>query len=310
MGRRIEGGIKEHQDLTRFQASSADIAAKDSIDLMARNWFSLTPGRTDPIEHEYTDARSGLVETVRISGSAEHGIATIFDQDLLIFAISQWIEAKRTGQEPSRRVYFTPYQFFAWLGIEANGTAYRRIKDALHRLRMTSIQTTIRSPSAKRPRNRIRQFSWISEWEITEDKENGEVRGIEVVLAEWLFESIQGFNVLTLDKRYFEIPGGVERWLYLYARKATGGQGGTWKETFKSLYKKSASQQAYKHYASALRKLALKNELPGLRLERTASSKGEDMLLMARTETRATIEANPAPQQQLVLIEQTPLEEA
>ncbi len=233
MGRTIEGGIKEHQDLERFIASSADIAPKDQIDLMARCWFSLTPGRTEAIQHEYVDARSGQTETVRITGSGEHGIATIHDQDLLIYAISQWIEAKRKGLEPSRRIHFTPYQFLAWMNREPGGGQYQRLKDALHRLKMTSIQTTIRSEQGKRSRKRIRQFSWISEWEITEEK--GEIRGIEVVLAEWLFESIQDFHVLTLDKRYFDISGSVERWLYLYARKATGGPTGVWKETFKSL---------------------------------------------------------------------------
>lgn len=309
MGRKIEGGIKEHQDLARFTASSADIAPKDQIDLMARNWFSLTPGRTDAIQHEYVDAKTGRTETVRITGSAEHGIATIYDQDLLIFAISQWIDAKRLGLEPSRRIHFTPYQFFAWLNVAPHGTAYSRLRDILHRLKMTSIQTTIRSETEKRSRNRVRQFSWISEWEITE--EQGEVRGIEVVLAEWLFESIRDFHVLTIDKRYFDIPGGVERWLYLYARKATGGANGIWKETFKSLYQKSASQQAYKHFASAIRKLVNKNELPGLRLEKALSSRGKDMLLMERTEKRAAVaeRSTPAQETQLALIERTPLEE-
>ncbi len=310
MGRKIEGGIKEHQDLARFTASSCDVAPKDQIDLMSRNWFSLTPGRTDAIEHSYEDAKTGQTETVRITGSAEHGIATIHDQDLLIFAISQWVEAKRQGVEASRRIHFTPYQFFSWLDIEANGTSYRRLKDALHRLKMTSIQTTIRSDTGKRTRKRIRQFSWISEWEITE--EQGEVRGVEVVLAEWLFESIKDFHVLTLDKRYFDIPGGVERWLYLYARKATGGINGIWKETFKSLYQKSASQQEFKHYAAALRKLVQKNNLPGLRLEKVNSTQGKDMLLMERTEKRIASEKKSPVQPELPLAfsERTPLEEA
>lgn len=311
MGRKIEGGIIENQDLARFTASQANVAPKDQIDLMARNWFSLTPGRTEPIEHEYVDAKTGLTETVRISGSAEHGIATIFDQDLLIFAISQWIEAKRLGNEPSRRIHFTPYQFFSWLKIAPHGTAYSRLKDVLHRLKMTSIQTTVRSESSKRSRNRIRQFSWISEWEITE--EQGEVRGIEVVLAEWLFESIRDFHVLTLDKRYFEIPGTVERWLYLYARKATGGSTGIWKETFKNLYQKSASQQEYKHFASTLRKLVKKDNLPGMHLEKVSSLKGKDMLLMERTEKRISTSAKESaaqPEAQLSLIERTPLEES
>ena len=88
MGRKVEGGIEKHQDLKRFTASASDIAAKEQIDLMARCWFSLTPNRIDPIEHEFTNLKTKRIETVRITGSIEHGIATIHDQDLIIFAIS------------------------------------------------------------------------------------------------------------------------------------------------------------------------------------------------------------------------------
>jgi plasmid replication initiation protein len=307
MGRKIEGGIKEHQDLARFTASSASVAAKDQIDLMARNWFSLTPGRTEPIEHEYVAAKTGRTETIRITGSAEHGgIATIYDQDLLIFVMSQWIDAKSLGIEATRRIHFMPYQFFSWLNIEPHGSAYQRLKEALRRLKTTNIQTTIRSEVGSRRRNRIKQFSWISEWEITE--ELGEVRGVEVVLAEWLFESIQDFHVLTLDKLYFEIPGGVERWLYLHARRAAGGPGGTWKESYKSLYQKSAALQEFKHFASSLRKLVKKNELPGFNLRHESSARGNAMLVMERTDKREVQSNKLSPP--LELIERTPLEEA
>ncbi len=304
MARVVEGGIEKHQDLKRFMASSANVTVKDQMDLMSRCWFSLTSNRTDAIEHEFIDARTKRTETVRITGSGEHGIATIHDQDLLIFVISQWIDAKRVGLEPTRRISFTPYQFFIWMGKAPQGTAYSRLREALHRLKTTNIETTIRSQNSGR--NRMKQFSWISEWEITE--EDGKIRGVEVVLAEWLFESIQGFHVLTLDKRYFDIAGPVERWLYLYASKATGGPSGQWKETFQSLYRKSASQQAYKHYANTLRKLVNKNDLAGLRLERRTSADGKDMLCMERTAKRVAVAA--ATKEQLLLIEQTPLEMA
>ena len=132
---------------------------------------------------------------------------------------------------------------------------------------------------------------------------------MEVVLAEWLFESIQDFHVLTLDKRYFDIPGSVERWLYLYAKKATGGPNGLWKESFRGLHKKSASQQAYKHYAHTLRKLVEKNDLPGLRLGRKTSTTGQEMLVMERTEKRHSSAAKTEPEQ-LPLLEISPLDEA
>ena len=271
---------------------------------MSRCWFSLTSNRVDPIEHQFVNSKTNQVETVRITGSSEHGIATIHDQDLIIFAISQWIEGKRLGLEPTRRICFTPYQFFTWMNKGADGKAYARLKEALHRLKTTNIETTIRTENKRG--DRVKQFSWISEWEMTE--EDGKVRGVEVVLAEWLFESIQDFHVLTLDKRYFDIPGSVERWLYLHAKKATGGATGTWQESFKKLFEKSASQQAYKHYANALRKLVKKNNLPGLSLSRKRSSTGKEMLVMARTEKRVAVEAKV--EQQLALIEQSPLEEA
>src|SRR6266436_1310350 len=258
MGRKVDGGIEKHQDLKRFNASGSDIAAKDQIDLMSRCWFSLTSNRTEPIEYEFINLKTKQPETIRITGSSEHGIATVHDQDLIIFAISQWIEGKRLGLELTRRISFTPYQFFTWMGKPANGASYARLREALHRLKTTNIETTIRSENKRR--NRVKQFSWISEWAITE--QDGRVEGIEVVLAEWLFESIQDFHVLTLDKRYFDIPGSVERWLYLYALKASGGTAGSWQESFKSLYGKSASQQDYKHYANALRKLVERNDLP------------------------------------------------
>lgn len=297
-------GLSEFQDLTTFMAVSADVAVKDQMDLMSRCWFSLTANRTDPIEHAFEDRRSKRRETVRITGTQEHGIATIHDQDLLIFAISQLVEANKAGLQASRRIRFTPYQFFAWMNRTPTGSAYQRLRDALQRLRTTTIETTIRSETNRR--DRIKQFSWISEFGTIE--ENGEMCGVEVVLAEWLFESVQGLNVLTIDKGYFDIAGPVERSIYLYARKATGGETGRWIESFKSLYAKSASQQDFKHYASTLRKLAKKNDLPGIRLESCAGANGAASLIMERTEKR--IPMDRPNQEQLLLIEQSPLEEA
>lgn len=305
MATKVEGGIVDNQGLARFDASTKNVPVKDQLDLMSRNWFSLTAGRTEPIEHRYTDARSNREELVRITSTQEHGIATVQDQDLLIFVISQWVEAKRAGVESSRRVRFTPYQFFQWIGRTPTGSAYQRLKEALLRLSGTKIETTRDFTKGAARRHVARQFTWISEWEMVED--DGMIRGVEVVLAEWLFESIQTFHVLTLDRRYFEISGSIERWLYLYARKATGNAHGVWKETFRSLYRKSASQQDYKHYKAALLKLIQRNGLPGMKLQHSESASGEDMLLMER-EKKSAAATESAPEQ-LALIEKTPHEQ-
>jgi len=307
MGQAIQGGIKEHRELERFNASGTDIAAKDSIDLMARCWFSLSQSRMAPIEHVFDDPKTNQKGTVRITAGSEHGIATMHDQDLIIFAISQWVEAKQKGQHPTRRIFFTPYQFFDWLNIAPTGTAYARIREALQRLKTTNIETTVRSERTRT--RRLRQFSWVSEWEMIIDQTTGRVSGVEVVLAEWLFESIEEFQVLTVDKRYFGISSTLERWLYLHARKATGSPSGKWKESFKSLYWKSASQGAYKHFANRLRAMARANTLPGFKLSIESSVKGKPMLVMERTEKNAAPVESKV-EQQLLLIERTPLEEA
>jgi hypothetical protein len=83
---------------------------------------------------------------------------------------------------------------------------------------------------------------------------------------------------------------------------------GKWRESFKSLFGKSASQQDYKHYANALRKLVQKNNLPGLRLTRERSSTGKEMLVMERTEKRVATQEKE--DKQIALIELSPLEEA
>lgn len=272
--------VPETSDLVKFTAVPADVAAKDQMDLMSRCCFRWGK-RSEPIFHEFYDARTGRTETIHVTGTPEHGIATMHDQDLLIFIMSQMVELKRQKKEPARRISFTPYQFFAWVGREPTGSAYKWIKEALRRLATTSIETTIRSERAG-SRSKTRQFSWVSEWKMEE--EGGVTQGVEVVLAEWLFESIQNLHVLTIDKRYFELSGAMERWLYLLAIKATGGETGIWREGFESLYGKSASEQDFNHFKSDLRKTIKKNGLPGLKLQEAKSAKGQPILLMERGE--------------------------
>ena len=188
--------------------------------------------RTDPIEYAFDDMlASKRTETVRITGTREHGIATIYDQDLLIFVISQLDGSEpRRGCNRARRITFHALPVFR---VDRKRTPraalITRLREALLRLRTTNIETTIRSASTQggTESSSSRGFPRWAQWRRTEKS-----AGIEVVLAEWLYESVQDFHVLTLDKRYFDIAGPVERWLYLYARKATGGAVRKWMESF------------------------------------------------------------------------------
>jgi plasmid replication initiation protein len=156
----------------------------------------------------------------------------------------------------------------------------------------------------KTRRDLTKRFSWVSEYGLA--MENGELQGVEIVLAEWLYETAHNYHVLTLDPRYFQLRGATERWLYIYARRSAGNPNGLWKETLKNLYRKSASQQDFKHFKSTLKDVIERNALPGLKLKCVKSVKGEDMLLMERIKDKSV---SVLPPEQLTLIEKTPHEQ-
>lgn len=87
---------QEREQLDLFRALPGDMAPRDSQDLMAFPFFSLAKSRrTAPI-----DFRAGGV-TVRVEGTQEHGIATIWDADILIWAASQIVEARDDSRQSS-----------------------------------------------------------------------------------------------------------------------------------------------------------------------------------------------------------------
>jgi plasmid replication initiation protein len=47
---------------------------------------------------------------------------------------------------------------------------------------------------------------------------------IELRLSDWLYNAILGREVLTLNRHYFRLSGGLERRLYELARKHCGHQ--------------------------------------------------------------------------------------
>src|SRR3546814_13397476 len=90
--------------LARFRALPGGFAPRDAQDLMAWPFFSLAKSRrTAPI-----DFRSGSVP-VQVVGADGHGIATIWDADVLILAASPWMPASDGGLPTSRRIVPHPH---------------------------------------------------------------------------------------------------------------------------------------------------------------------------------------------------------
>ena len=165
----------ERGQLELFRALPGDMAPRDAQDLMAYPFFSLAKSkRTVPIDYR----AAGI--TVRVEGTAEHGLATIWDADILIWAASQIVEARDAGIRPSRLMQATPYEILRYVGRGTSLRDYQRLRAALDRLQSTSIATSIRETTGRR----LHRFSWINEWKERIDG-RGQPQGIELILPDW-----------------------------------------------------------------------------------------------------------------------------
>jgi len=85
---------------------------------------------------------------IRVEAVAEHGMATIWDADIFIWAASQIVEARDVGLRPSRLMATTPYEILNFIGRGVSLRDYDRLKAALDRLQSTTVATSIRQPLA------------------------------------------------------------------------------------------------------------------------------------------------------------------
>ena len=247
----------EREQLDLFRAIPGEFAARDAQDLMAYPFFSLAKShRAAPI-----DFKAGAI-TIRVEAVAEHGMATIWDADVLIWAASQIVEARDRGAKPSRLMAATPYEILLFIGRGTSIRDYHRLKAALDRLQSTTVATSIRQPTTKR----MHRFSWINEWKETADA-HGRPLGLELIVPDWFFSAVmEDALILTIDRAYFELTGGLERWLYRLVRKHGGRQTGGWSFDLKHLHAKSGVLSRYTNFACELRALVARQPLPGYRL--------------------------------------------
>ncbi|WP_406586593.1 replication initiator protein A [Asaia lannensis] len=249
--------LSERGQLDLFRALPGDFAPRDAQDLMAYPFFSLSKShRVAPI-----DFCAGKI-AIRVEAVPDHGMATIWDADILIWAASQIVEARDAGLRTSRLMAATPYEILRFIGRGTSLRDYQRLKAALDRLQSTTISTTIRQPTE----GRRHRFSWINEWKERTDR-NGRPDGIELIVPDWFYQAVlDDALVLTIDRAYFDLTGGLDRWLYRIVRKHGGRQRNGWRFDFRHLHQKSGALSPFKRFAFELRDIIRRQPLPGYTL--------------------------------------------
>ena len=215
---------------------------------MTYPFFSLSKSpRVIPIDY-----RMGEV-AIRVEATAEHGMATIWDADVLIWAASQLVEARDKNLRTSRLMAATPHEILTFIGRGTSVRDYQRLKSALDRLQSTTVATTLRQPTERR----MHRFSWLNEWKERADT-HGRPLGIDLIVPDWLYAAVLNNTlVLTIDRAYFRMTGGLERWLYRIVRKHAGRQPGGWCFEVSHLHLKSGSLSPLKRFAFELRDIRI-----------------------------------------------------
>ncbi len=229
------------------------VPAKDQQDIMQYPFFSLSKRkRTTPIEYD-----DGNVY-IKVLGTEEKGIANIFDADVLIFIASQLMEAINKNQPTSPEIRVSKYQLLEFVGKATGGKSYQQLEKSLDRLQETSIETSIRQDGQRKRW----KFSWIADWMAVEHEHTGKPIAIRFRINEWIYKSIiEEKLVLTIDRKYFELEGGIERFLYRLARKVAGRDSVLCMK-MKSLHKRSGSPEKPKKFRDSVVQAIFKGKIP------------------------------------------------
>jgi len=264
----------------------AELPLRDQREMMERPFFSLAKSkRVKPIDYTSPDGKLW----VHVSANPDYGMATIWDADILIYCASMLADMARRGtNDVPRKLHLMPYDLLRAIGRPTTGRAYELLGQALDRLVSTTIKTNIRAEN-----RREATFSWLDGWTQLVDERTERSRGMTIELSNWFWEGVMmKGGVLSIDRAYFDITGGRERWLYRVARKHAGGAGESgFAISMPVLFEKSGAEGQYRRFKFEMLKLAEKDELPGYALAVETAKDGEPMLRMRRVDGKGGAEA-------------------
>jgi plasmid replication initiation protein len=245
-----------------FVADILEAAPKDDTASMEHPLFALRAGDKRIRRYE----RNGVTVTIK---PGFDGCATIHDKDIWIYCISQLVEAMNRGREDvGRTVRFVAYDFLATTNRRTDGDSYKRLGDALSRLRETTVETNIETKGQRERRG----FGLIDSWAVIEKSPaDNRMVAVEVTLPDWLYRAVEAHQVLTLSRDYFRLRKPLDRRIYELARKHCGAQP-KWRVTVATLHEKSGSADALRNFRGAVKGLTESGELPDYRMVFDADS--------------------------------------
>lgn len=189
------------------------------------------------------------------------GLATIHDKDILLYCASYLRAAIANGHEPNQTIRFSIRDFFLSTNRGIDGRYYQNFKDALNRLRGTTINTNIRTGG----KEITKIFGLIESAGIVKEDITGRVIAVEIKLSDWFYNAVIANELLTINRNYFQLRKPLERRIYELARKHCG-DGQDFKISLFKLHKKIGTTAPIRKLRAQLRQLKESNHLPDYRL--------------------------------------------
>jgi len=239
-----------HEQGDFFVCDIFDAAPKGDMGSMEHPIFSLS---TKP-DHRVRDYQRGDI-FVKVKPGAD-GLATVHDRDVLIYCISQVIAGMEQGRKIERVLRLSAADLLIATNRPTAGTGYAGLKAALQRLQSTQIETNITTGGQEQ----IDIFSLIDRVRIVREHRDGRMLELEITLSDWVFNAINSREVLTLNRRYFQLRKPLERRLYELARKHCGRQR-EWRIGLEALREKTGSNSTPKEFKRLVSKIIEDDEV-------------------------------------------------
>jgi plasmid replication initiation protein len=257
-------------------ASVGFVPFRDDREGMSVPLVSLSKAkRVAPIHWQSSDGE----RFVTVTANAAHGMATIWDLDVLIWAVSQINDAIETDRGVSRTLQFRPHDMLKTIGRPVGGDHYNALRATLDRLAGTQVETNIRADKE----HNTHSFTLLEEWSQNMNSTITQDAGMIILVPSWIFDGVaQHRDVLAISPSYFKLSSGIARWLYRLARRHAGKQPAGWRFTMKNLHARSGSIQPLHQFARDVRHIVRDNNLPEYRLDLLRGQRGDEIISMLR----------------------------
>ncbi|MBE9640436.1 replication initiator protein A [Salipiger mangrovisoli] len=244
-----------HPDGDLFVCDITDAILKDDLASMEHPFYALSkkPDR-EPRRYEHNGQWIEFRPSIK-------GLPTIYDKDLIIYAISQLIAGMKEGRPLSKRVQIDPYAFLVFTQRGTGGRDYDALCDSLDRIDGTRFRTNVLFGGT-------RTDEWmgiIDGARMETDEASGKIRSLELRLSDVVMHSIEEMDVLTLHRDYFRLTRPVERRIYEIARKSVGHDE-SWSFRMHTLHHKSGSKGSLREFRRQLKPLLDGDHLPDYRV--------------------------------------------